>query len=271
MHDEKKQQFLKRLRKSYQRIKRKLKEFGDQDLLTRAEIGQRDQLLLPLSRVFRKLGISANHITSAGIIIVTIQNIFMYFDHTTPALFFAVTAFASDAVDGPRARLKDPKTGRNEVTGLGTLLDHIRDYYEAFSLGIPAFFYAGKFIWVDVVAFSAVVLSYLLIGTLVLYRYRYPARPAEKSRNAQPLFFRHRIRYQTELILQFVKENLQTNGSGRIQFASLAAGIITMFIGRVYGILSLIHFSYLVLGVTIGYGMQNFLNEYYEDESGEEE
>ena len=95
MNNERKKQFLKRLRKTYRQIKRKLKEFGDQDLLTRAEIGRRDKLLLPISRGFRKLGISANHITCAGIIVVTIQNILMYFGHTTPALFFAVTAFAS--------------------------------------------------------------------------------------------------------------------------------------------------------------------------------
>lgn len=264
LHTDKKQQFLIRLRRANTRIKKKLKEFGDQDLLTRAEIGRRDKLLLPLSRGLKQIGISANQITVTGLIIVTIQNIFMYFGHVTPALILAVAAFLSDFIDGPRARLKDQETGKNEVTGLGTLLDHVRDYYEAFSLGIPAFFYAGRYIWVDAVAFGTVLLSYLLIGALILYRYR--NRTKTPSQNARPLLFRHRIRYKIELILQFSKENLQTNGAGRIQFFSLAVGIILMFIGRVYEISSLIYFSYLVLGVTIGYGMQNFLNEYCEDE-----
>lgn len=267
MHPDKKQQFLIRLRRANTRIKKKLKEFGDQDLLTRTEIGRRDKLLLPLSGGLKKLGISANHITIAGIIIVTMQNIFMYFGHVTPALIFAVAAFLSDFIDGPRARLKDTKTGKNEVTGLGTLLDHARDYYEAFSLGIPAFFYAGRYIWVDAIAFGAVLLSYLLIGALILYRYL--NRIKTRSSNVQPLLFRHRIRCRIELILQFSKENLQTNGTGRIQFASFAVGIIMMFIGRIYAMPPLIHFSYLILGVTIGYGIQNFLNEYCEDKEDE--
>lgn len=268
MQPETRERFIKRLRVSYARIKKKLKEFGEQDLLTRAEIGRRDKLLLPVSHWLKERGISANQITAIGIALVTIQNIFMYFNHATPALILAVAAFASDFIDGPRARLKNPKTGKNEVTGLGTLLDHVRDYYEALSLGVPAFFYAGRYYWVDIIAFSAVLLSYLLIGTLVLYRY--PARQTAHPQNAQPLLLRHRIRYKIELLLQFSKENLQTSGAGRIQFASLAAGIITMFIGRIYGIPSLIHLSYLILGVTVGYGMQNFLNEYCEDEDTEE-
>lgn len=268
MQPETRERFVKRLRVSYARAKKKLKEFGEQDLFTRAEIGRRDKLLLPVSRGLKKLGISANQITCAGLMIVAAQNIFMYSGRTALALLFAVAAFASDFIDGPRARLKDPATGRNEVTGLGTLLDHVRDYCEALSLGIPAFFYAGRYYWVDVAVFSAVALSYFLIGTLVLYRYQ--TRPAAHSHHAQPTLFRHRLRYKTELLLQFSKENLQTSGAGRVQFASLAAGIIVMFIGRIYAAPSLIHLSYLILGVTVGYGMQNFLNEYCEDEDADE-
>ncbi|MDO8600443.1 MAG: CDP-alcohol phosphatidyltransferase family protein [bacterium] len=267
MKEKAREQFLKRSRKVVRRIKKKWKEYGEQDLLTRKEIGQRDKILLPLSKGFKKIGISANHITSAGLVIVTIQNIFMYFDHIFPALMLAVMAFFSDFIDGPRARLKNPETGQNEVTGLGTLLDHVRDYYEAFSLGIPAFFYAERYGWVDITAFNAILISYLLIAILVLYRY--PTWPTLHSQNAEPLLLRHRIRYRIELILQFSKEKLQTDGSGRIQFASLAAGIILMFVGRVYTVPSLIHLSYLILGVTVGYGIQNFLNEYYEDEEDE--
>lgn len=263
MQTDARERFLKRLRKADARIKQKLKEFEDQDLLTRAEIGLRDKLLLPVSRGLKKLGISANQITIAGIGVITVQNILMYSGNTVPALALAVTAFLSDFIDGPRARLKDPKTGKNEVTGLGTLLDHVRDYYEAFSLGIPAFFYAGRYIWVDLVVFNGVLLSYIIIGALVLCRCF--GQQTAHSRIAQPLLLRHHIRYKIELVLQFSKENLQTNGSGRIQFFLLAAGIIIMFIGRVYAVPSLVSLSHYILGGTTVCGMLNFLNEYCEN------
>jgi phosphatidylglycerophosphate synthase len=249
-----------RLRKLKRRIEERL---GEKDPLTPKEKSIRDALFRPLSLWFKRRGITANHITLTGICIVTLQNIFMYRGYIAFALFCAILAFLSDMIDGPRARLKDEKTGQDEVTGFGTLADHVRDYYEALSLGIPAFFYAGRWAWPDIAIFILVLLSYALIGIMILYRYF--ARPAQKTAGGEFLL-RHRIRGCTKLFFDFCKTSLQTTGWGRVQFAALAIAVICMFIGRAYCVPTLLYFSYAIFGVEIGIGFRNLVDDYLLEE-----
>lgn len=240
------------------RILRKIEEFNaairklkkmlphhKRDPETNAEITFRDWLCGPVSRTLKKLGISANTITLLGVAIVTIQNILLWYGFVTYSLACAVCAILSDAIDGPRARLKDPETGKDEVTGFGTLMDHVRDYYEALSLGIPAFFYKGQFTALDSVLFFFIILSYAIIGLKVCYRYLlFP------QQTVTPRLFRmrDRIRLRWRNCIAFSKEHLQTEYWGRVQFTLLACAVIIMFIGRIHAISSLIHLSYIIFG-----------------------
>lgn len=92
------------------------------DMLTALEKNWRDWSLRPLTRFFRFLGIRANHITYAGFILIgwAIWGYFNGYDFLSQFLILVLAAI-SDAIDGPTARNND------DVTVLGTWMDHIRD------------------------------------------------------------------------------------------------------------------------------------------------
>ncbi len=92
------------------------------DMLTALEKNWRDWFFRPLTRLFRFLGIRANHITYVGFLLIGLA-VWMFFKNYGFIFQFVVLALAliSDAIDGPTARNND------DVTVLGTWLDHIRD------------------------------------------------------------------------------------------------------------------------------------------------
>ncbi len=92
------------------------------DMITALEKNWRDWALRPLTNLFRALGVSANQITCSGFILIAIA-IWMYFTGYDFLYQFIILILAalSDGIDGPTARNND------NVTVLGTWLDHIRD------------------------------------------------------------------------------------------------------------------------------------------------
>ncbi|MBI3046298.1 MAG: CDP-alcohol phosphatidyltransferase family protein [Candidatus Harrisonbacteria bacterium] len=104
-----------------QKIKRLVIKRKD-DFLTALEKNWRDWALRPLTDIFKKTGITANQITYLGFILIGIA-IWLNqqgYDLKTQ-LFILIIAAITDAIDGPTAR------NNNDVTILGTWLDHLRD------------------------------------------------------------------------------------------------------------------------------------------------
>jgi len=104
-----------------QRIKKIIIKRKD-DFLTALEKNWRDWALKPITDIFSKLGITANHITYFGFILI-FAAIYMYFSHNSIKwqLIILLLAAISDALDGSTAR------NNNNITIKGTWMDHIRD------------------------------------------------------------------------------------------------------------------------------------------------
>jgi phosphatidylglycerophosphate synthase len=92
------------------------------DFITALEKNWRDWMLQPLTKLFKRSGITANYITYTGFVLVFIA-IWMYLaNHSIKSqLMILALAAITDAIDGPTARNND------DVTIKGTWLDHIRD------------------------------------------------------------------------------------------------------------------------------------------------
>lgn len=93
------------------------------DFITALEKNWRDWFFRPLTNLFRLIGISANQITYSGFFLIAAA-IWAYFERFDFKwqLLILLLAGLTDAIDGPLAR------NNNNVTALGTWLDHIRDY-----------------------------------------------------------------------------------------------------------------------------------------------
>ncbi len=93
-----------------------------EDFLTILEKNWRDWSLEPLTGLLYKIGVTANHISYLGIVLVAVA-IWMRFQDYSLLWQFIILALAaiSDLLDGPMARNND------NVTIRGTWLDHIRD------------------------------------------------------------------------------------------------------------------------------------------------
>lgn len=108
-------------REERQKIKKLVIKRKD-DFLTALEKNWRDWSLQPLTGIFRKIGITANQITYLGFILIGIAIWLNQQDYDLKTqLFILIIAAITDAIDGPTAR------NNNNVTILGTWLDHIRD------------------------------------------------------------------------------------------------------------------------------------------------
>lgn len=185
-----------RTRAEQQKIKKLVIKHKD-DFLTAFEKSWRDWFLKPITKIFYKSGIRANHITylGFGLIAIAIEMYFTNYSFKWQLLFLILTGL-SDGLDGPMAR------NNNNITVLGTWLDHIRDGF----LLIWASFLIYKFRLlapeVLIVIFS---LQIILIWTIIksfLIRYL-QGLPEEEAKI---------------LIHKFSLDNLQASIIGRIEF-----------------------------------------------------
>ena len=120
----------------------------------------------------------------------------------------------TDLVDGPLARVN------NDVTALGTILDHTRDYLTAFT---------ALFFLVAITANSGdiifLILEAAVIGefSLVMAYHQKLRHLFVKKESAGKIY--GRIIEKILLLRRFALEEYQTPLTGRIQFGSLAAAI----------------------------------------------
>ena len=173
------------------------------DFLTALEKNWRDWAFRPLTFVFGKIGISANHVTYTGFLFLAVA-VWLYFkDYNFQwQFFFLILSALTDIIDGPTARNND------NVTILGTWLDHIRDgilvlwaTYLIYSFGLLS----GQ------VIFIIWTLQFLIIWISVkdfLIRYLEDL-PTEESE---------------ALIHKFSLDNLQASIIGRLQFLCWTTG-----------------------------------------------
>lgn len=242
--------------------KAQLKKLDPQtdDPVTASEKTWRDKKLKPISSLFWHLGISANFITYFGFLLITVYNIFIWLGYYKLAFAMGFAGVATDYIDGPRARLQNPVTGKNSITGWGTFLDHARDYYFAFSFGWDAFFKFGIITPIEIIIASLVFLSYIVIFISIIIEYQLWDFPAlatireklhmEYWKNAQAKFS------------DFSLAELQTSFYGRAQFICLATGIVFLFLGKFAEIEHLTHLSYFAFGACVAYGFKNLIDDH---------
>ncbi len=124
----KENQFKKRFQKIKERGKeqrQKIKKLvikRKDDFLTALEKNWRDWALQPLTKIFWKIGVTANQITYLGFILIGIAVWLNQRGHDLKMQLIILTLAAiTDAIDGPTAR------NNNNVTIRGTWMDHLRD------------------------------------------------------------------------------------------------------------------------------------------------
>jgi len=151
-------------------VGKKINEFVHRkqvDFLTILEKNWRDWFLKPLTLILFKFGISANLITTLGFILIFGGVIGHIYEIPIQYQFFIVLLAAlSDLIDGPRAR------NHNEVTALGTWLDHIRDGF--LIAWVTYLVYAFKLLpsewlivlWVIQLVMTWIIVKDFLIGVL---------------------------------------------------------------------------------------------------------
>ncbi|MBU6142061.1 CDP-alcohol phosphatidyltransferase family protein [Patescibacteria group bacterium] len=169
------------------------------DMLTALEKNWRDWALWPLTTVLWKLKIRANHITGAGFFLIAFA-IWMYFAGYPFSWQFALLAAiaVSDAIDGPAARNND------DVTVLGTWMDHIRDALLMMWASYLIFAYhllSGEII---IIVWSLELL--FIYASIKDFLIRYLEMLSESEERGQ------------ELMDQFSLDNLQASVIGRLQF-----------------------------------------------------
>lgn len=231
-----------------------------EDPITASEKSWRDKKLEPLSRLLWKLGISANFLSYLGFLLITVYNILMWFGFYKLAFLTGTLGVATDFIDGPRARFKDPITGKDSVTGWGTFLDHTRDYYFAFSFGWDAFFRFGVITPIEIFIAALVLLSYLAVFVAIIIEYQLWGFPSLAT-----IYEKFQMKYWKNVYAKFSDfslAELQTSFYGRAQFICLVTGIVSLFLGKFAGIEFLIYFSYLFFGACIAYGVKNLIDEH---------
>lgn len=233
------------------KIKRRIELILDKEhSITAREKSWRDSFFRPLSYAFRYTGIRANYVTIAGIALVCVQIYFFAVGQEFYGLAVALIAAFTDMIDGPIARFRYTSESPDDVTALGTFLDHVRDYFLAFTFGYFAFFYHHAFNALELTLASIILLIYLgiFIGTFIkLRKFRIHNHSFEKPLHG------------------FLLPEMQTSFWGRAQFFLIIAGTVALFIGRMQEIPFLISFSYVVLGAHIGVNFRNLLEEYILD------
>lgn len=183
-------------KKKHHRIKKIIIKRKD-DFLTAFEKNWRDWYLLPITKIFYKIGITANQITYSGLILIGAA-ILMHFNNYSFKWQFWILVLAgiSDALDGSTAR------NNNNVTVLGTWLDHIRD--GALVAWATYIIYANKLLSPEIILIIWALQALLVWITMKDFLFRYIKG---LSNEEQKIF-----------VDDFSLDNLQASILGRLQF-----------------------------------------------------
>jgi len=238
-----------------------------EDSITIKEKYIRDTLLSPIAKLIwflwilpkllKKMGVSrekaiifgaANLMSVIGLLlIIKFLEVFKS-DGINPQIFWLVlAAFLTDMIDGPIARI------HNEITPIGTVLDHLRDYLALFSVIIMIFIHF-KF-QADIL----IILAAIALSTTIL------ALANTKMFLARHALFRqhHNI---WKIIRDFSLEDYQTSFTGRVHFFTAAAGVSGLLFFAAYQKEWVYFLSYvaLLLHVAIsGFYIHELWQNYY--------
>ena len=242
----------KRVRKEkLLKIKRRIELILDKEhSITAKEKSWRDAFFRPVAFFCRTLGIRANYISLAGVLLVCISIYFFLSGSDTKGLTFAILAAFSDMIDGPIARFRYTPESPDDITAFGTFLDHFRDYFLALSFGYFTFFHHNVFRPIELGIFITIVLIYIgiFIGTsMKLRRYKIHHHSLEKN------------------LYGFLLPEMQTSFWGRAQFFLLILGTVILFLGKTGETPWLIMTAYIIFGIHIGINFRNLLEEYIVD------
>lgn len=233
--------------------------------LTDKELGWRDNFFYPVSFFLYRFGIKANHITWFGIFLITAGAFLIYAKFTMSGVIFALAGVLTDAVDGPRARFIDPLTGKNNISALGTILDHTRDFYFTIVIGFFVFLRFGKTDVFEIFLGIMVFLSYFLIFIAIMLNYK---KSIQKSYNRGANQDNKLEKNAFDRFSEFCKSKINTTFYGRFQITFLIAGIILLFMGKYYENEFLIKFSYAIFGGEIAFGIKNLIDDYIMRDEG---
>ncbi len=205
--------------------------------------------------IFAAMGIRANHLTTIGffILIWAIFDLFYLKNNIGRQIWFLISAWITDLLDGPVAR------NNNNVTALGTLLDHTRDFLLILwmiSLGVymtKSFEWPTLFIMNVILSVTAICMFLILLG-LWLYQ-----REKRRERQNQPYF---------EFMKEFLLSDLVTTIGARLHTGLTAFGMIFYLAGTIWknnfyfyvGIILLI-----IQLVSLGFYLHEVFQAEYED------
>lgn len=248
------EQLLRVKKKIEEKIEEQLRKIKEEDPLTINEISWRDEKLHWFSKISRTHGFTANHITYFGLVCVAVAHITLWYNFLAGALVIGTIGVLTDFLDGPVARWKDPLTGNDNVTGWGTFLDHLRDFYYASLFGWYTFFSASPHIYMyEIFLLILVALSYFIIFVPIFFG----SSPHDAAiSQSSPSIKIWRRRFSGYCLMHF-----QTRFWGRVQFNLLAQGIIILLLGKLLEIESLRFFGYTILGGEIVMGIRNFTDD----------
>ena len=244
------------------RAKLKKKWYKKSDAVTIEELYWRDGLVRK-SGLYKlaKIGISANLISFIGIglLIKFILNLSLGMPPQNQIILI-VGILASDALDGPFARLN------NNVTALGTILDHTRDWIFAFVLGIATFYSILPLEWSNILLFFLAFSSTLTIFLLVIIKFFREVRSIDFFQD-QAAFW-DKAKEIFSIFSDYAINHLQTNLRGRIHFGGLAGAFLFFIasknelLNRLLGPENLINLGYAVLGGAIIMAIYNLLEDH---------
>lgn len=208
----KKGQLRERLKEGRKKIKQIVIRRKD-GFLTALEKNWRDWLFTPLTKFFRLTGIRANHITYVGFILIAAA-IWMYFKDYELKWQILVLTFAglSDMIDGPTARNND------DITILGTWLDHIRD--GALVAWASFLLYDYRILEIEIIAIVWILQIVMLWILLKDFLIRYLQNLSKEE--------------GIHLIHQFSLDNLQASIVGRLYFFCWTVGYLFLFLSTIY-------------------------------------
>ena len=183
------------------------------DFLTTLEKSWRDALLKPVTTILYKIGITANHITflGLGIVFMSVGSYFLKAD-LYEQMIFLILGGLTDFVDGPLAR------NHNNVTILGTWMDHIRDLLLVVWASYLIYGYGLLSLEVILIigALQIALGWFTLKDFLVKYLKGLPADAEEFD------------------LRDFTLGNLQATVFGRAQFFFWIAGYVALFASLIY-------------------------------------
>lgn len=205
-------------------VKRKQDNF-----LTLLEKNWRDWFFKPLTTFLFYTNITANHITIFGLILVSGAIAGFIYDINIKWQFLIILIAAlSDAIDGPRAR------NHNEVTALGTWLDHVRDGFLIFWMTFLIYHFRLLTLeWIIIIWTIEIFISWILIKDFLI---KLLQKPYEEWR---------------EVAREYSFEKLQATVIGRAQFLFINLGYLVLLSSllKTYPTSILVGKAFLVLAI----------------------